>query len=159
MFERSKWQWRLNDAKKYVVVVTRVRVWKKKKPQLMRIKEAMLIRRMICGRFFFMTKCNLYFWFIIFPISTAVSDLLRIWQNHNTDKILISNALQCLLPKWNGTEKKGHLKKYFSIFIHSFFFISNTANSQPVANLRFLIVVACDCCLISKNRLWLLLSF
>ena len=41
--QRSKWQWRLNDAKKYVVVVTRVRVWKKKKPQLMRIEEAMLI--------------------------------------------------------------------------------------------------------------------
>ena len=44
-------------------------------------------------------------------------------------------------------------------FIHSVSFISNTANSQPVSDLGFLIVVACDRCYISKKSLWLLLSF
>ena len=34
-----------------------------------------------------------------------------------------------------------------------FWFISNTANFQPVSNLRFSIVVACECCLISKKSL------
>ena len=35
--------------------------------------------------------------------------------------------------------------------IHSVSFISNTANFQPVSNLRFSIVVACVCCLVSKK--------
>ena len=43
--------------------------------------------------------------------------------------------------------------------LHSVSFISNTANSQPVSDLRFSIVVACDRCYISKKSLWLLLSF
>ena len=34
-----------------------------------------------------------------------------------------------------------------------FWFISNTANFQPVSNLRFSIVVACEFCLISKKSL------
>ena len=37
--------------------------------------------------------------------------------------------------------------------LHSVSFISNTANFQPVSNLRFSIVVACECCLISKKSL------
>ena len=45
------------------------------------------------------------------------------------------------------------------VYVHSVSFISNTANSQPVSDLGFLIVVACDRCYISKKSLWLLLSF
>ena len=40
-----------------------------------------------------------------------------------------------------------------------FWFISNAVNFQPVSNFRFSIVVACECCLISKKSLGLLLSF
>ena len=37
--------------------------------------------------------------------------------------------------------------------VHSVFFISNTVNSQPISDFRFSIVVACDCCLVSKKKL------
>ena len=43
--------------------------------------------------------------------------------------------------------------------IHSVSFISNAVNFQPVSNLRFSIVVACVCCLVSKKNSCLLLIF
>ena len=41
---------------------------------------------------------------------------------------------------------------YLFMLYTQFWFISNTANFQPVSNLRFSIVIACECCLVSKKQ-------
>ena len=62
---------------------------------------------------------------------------------HTKKKNKICNS--CFLAK---TKREGN-----EIVVHSVSFISNTANSQPVSDLRFSIVVACDRCYISKKSL------
>merc|ERR1712001_761240 len=100
--------------------------------------------------------------------------VLKLQKNENNFKLYFrENKNQCIilaLPAWipirnpaelptlDGGEPdllrvrlKLALKMNEKKYIHSVSFISNAVNFQPVSNLRFSVVVACVCCLVSKK--------
>ena len=96
-----------------------------------------------------------YILFIIFLHTTSYGPVLS-RSNDKRSKLDLAKQSSQLLKKLCTTANE---KKESDREIHSVSFISNAVNFQPVSNLRFSIVVACVCCLVSKKNSCLLLIF